>query len=350
MAGYILADSFGGLQQAENAADSNRRMALAAAVNSAMSGLQHMSAVNQRRDELAQQQDNANRQYGLQRETIDLAKRRASDEDWNRIQSNDLAKGYLKLQQDEGTAAGVRREQDETRQFLTDADTGFNAAPSGMDPADYVKTFYPRLKPGVAQAGIGRAMEARDQKDIAWNHAQKLADTLNRWKQLKEEKAASDDQMTAYGLISPSKLLGLSEYKAAKAKNDELTAAFKKLDPIVTNLQKPNLNPFYGTAVIPTPEGGFENITPVPRHRRLNVAQEESPSVNPTDGFVPTTGGVWLKPNLEQAPPSTPVSRKYPPQFYDAVNRKIASGIAAADAVQQSLIEYGQAMSAGSVP
>src|SRR5271165_2387881 len=102
MAGYLLADSFGGLQSAENAQDTNRRMALASAMNSATQSLQSMRTANMTQAQREQEQENWENQFKFSSE---LAKQKEADEErrWN--QQNEIGKGYLKIYQDQGSAA-----------------------------------------------------------------------------------------------------------------------------------------------------------------------------------------------------------------------------------------------------
>jgi len=356
MAGYLLADSFGGLQQAENAQDSNRRMALAAAMGNAMQGLQSMRAAKINQAQRDQEQANWERQFGLQRDSASLARQRFANEDWRQIQANDIANKYvglqermLKLQESGQNAAGVRAQEDQERYLMGDAQTGFQSLQPGQSVSDHIATFYPHVSAGVAKAAESAAMLAWQQQQDAYDKANSAADTLNNYDDLNARVEAAKKKVATYGLIGRN-VTDKAAYQAAQQELDHLTASQQTMSQFVPRLQQRIKNPKDPLSALisePINAGDPWSVSVRPPRRNPYAPQpgDAEAAFGPgPEPAVDTSGDVVgeMTPVPRQAAPSVDrvvPRRKYSPFVYDRTNYWMSQGMNPVMAVQKSLLE-----------
>lgn len=357
MAGYILADSFGGLQQAENAQDSNRRMALAAAMNAATSGLQFSQTAAHAEEQLDLQRQAHEDEMAQRAQQLEIEMGRAGTEAQRYAEQSKLGKGYLDLykqqldwQKSQPTPAAEREHALRWSQAVAGADQG------QFNDYEHVATIFPDLTEGEKNVLADESQRARANIEASYDRASHAAATLNRHMELNNRVIPT---LTDFINKNSSRFLPDSdEVKSARQQLKEAQDADKTVAPIATRIQNDKV---LGPMISFDPDNGaYIPAVPTPSWRTNPSQTQTAPP-----GFQPTTGRLngqqWFRPTLPAGAPATSTqapttpapaagtasngqpARKYSPWIYDRVNEIVGSNpnVQPAAALQQALREEG---------
>lgn len=346
---WLLANDFGGLQSAENAADSNRRQALASAMGAATSGLQF--ATNQKRlqEQLDEKKKQDEEDLAMKAQELELKMGNQAMEQERFRGQQKTGEDYLQFYKDQAANApnAVKNREHDLMwsRAVSSADQGSFESP------EHIKRLFPDFSPAEAQVLADHSQQARQSIESNYDFAARAADTLNKHLDLTTRvipAAKEYIKQNSYKLLPDS-----DEVKAKRKQLEDATKASETIGPIATRIQNDKK---LGELISFDPSSeAYVPSAPAPKWRNgAPAASAEAPL-----GWTPTSGGRTFKPVLPNAASvgavpaqvATPgYSPRYDPWVYKRASDLVSTGLDKISASRQALAEYQQASAAGSIP
>jgi hypothetical protein len=333
MPGYIFADSFGQLGQANLAEENLRQQAFARAMGNLQTGL---AASRQGRQ--FQQQLEEEKSRGKELQTYHMAEVAARQKQLE--QSGELGRGYLKLGQDQLDYQKTQPSPTMQRRIDFDFNSAAQDAAEGrFDNPDHVLSMYPTLTEPEANVMATRSVDAR--RNIMAQHtvASNVADTLNRHQALVKsltDLGTKQGQTPATHFWSTQATA--DKNSQIKAINDQLAVLGPKASRLMQDKRAQSMvtyDPESDAWMPAVPEQPWmsqqttgSGTTPQPGSRRMQMG-----------GTGTAPAGPAVPPVTAQPRAAAAGKRKYSPFVYSRTNELIGQGMDNVSALQRALQE-----------